>query len=61
MARRFIPATDAEGRPRYVNIDVIDIAAPSREGDSFVLRTTQGRVLGIARTQDFSPDDYTDD
>jgi hypothetical protein len=60
MPKRFIPAIDDNGRSRYVSVDCIDIVIPAKEG-GYILKTNQGRVLGLAQVEHFCPDDYSDD
>jgi hypothetical protein len=57
MARRFIWAVDDNGRSRYVSVDCIDIVIPAKEG-GYILKTNQGRILGLAQAEHFCPDDY---
>lgn len=59
MARRFILATDDNGRSRYVAVDCIDIVLAAKEG-GFILKTSEGRVLGLAKAEDFDPLAYQD-
>jgi hypothetical protein len=59
-APRFVWATNNEGLGVYVNIDCVDVAIPSREGDGYLLKTATGIVLGIASAKHFCPDNHQD-
>jgi hypothetical protein len=59
MPKRFIPAIDDNGRSRYVAVDCIDIVIPAKEG-GYIIKTAEGRVIGLVRVEDFEPRDYED-
>jgi hypothetical protein len=61
MAKLFVWAVNQDGKGRYVHIDAIATADPSREGGGYLLKTSSGKVLGLVSSESFCPDDYTDD